>query len=158
MKTWALSIAILAALPLSAAADTSKEDILKLAKAGISDDVILAFVRANGAPRLSSDDVIDLKAAGVSDKVLGALLSPRSEPRREDAPPIRRESETRVVEREVYVQPSRTIYVPSYSYYYDDCYYPYRSYSYGSCYPSYSFGFTYRRGWRGSYYRIGGCW
>lgn len=157
MKTWALSIAFLAALPLAAAADTSKEDILKLAKAGISDDVILAFVRANGAPRLSSDDVIELKAAGVSDKVLGALLAPKSEPRREETPTYRREADTRVVEREVYVQPTRTVYVPSYSYYYNDCY-PYRSYYYNNCYPSYSFGSTYRRGWRGSYYRIGGCW
>lgn len=155
MKTWALAIAFLAAAPLAASADTSKEDILKLAKAGISDEVILAFVRANGAPRLSSDDVIELKEAGVSDKVLSAMLSPKPERRVEDTP-VRREPETRVVEREVYVQP-RTVYVPSYSYYYyDNCWPSYRYYS--DCWPSYSFGFSYRRGWRGYSYRVGGCW
>ena len=48
MKKIALAISFLAALPLALAAQVSKEDLRKLAAAGISDDVILSYVKANG--------------------------------------------------------------------------------------------------------------
>jgi hypothetical protein len=73
-KKITVALALLAALPLAAAADVSKEDVKKLARAGLSDEVILSFIRANGpAPKLSADDIVDLKQAGVSDRVLAVL-------------------------------------------------------------------------------------
>lgn len=156
MKSIGLSIALLTALPLAAEAGTTKEDIKKLAKAGVSDDVVLSFIRANGTiPNLTSDDVVELKAAGVSDRVLSALMTTA---RREE--PVRTETRTEVVERKVYV-PSTAVY------YYDDCapryYYSCYPYTYYS-YPSWSVGvyygggYSYRRGWGGYYYRFGWCW
>jgi hypothetical protein len=69
-----VALALLGALPLAAAADVSKEDVKKLAKAGLSDDVILSFIRANGPmARLSADDIVELKEAGVSERVLAVL-------------------------------------------------------------------------------------
>jgi len=167
MKTLAATLATLIALPLVASADVSKEDIKKLAQAGISDDVIIAFARANGPVRnLSSDDIVELKAAGASDKVLNALLSIKPKtieetPKRED--PVYREPETQVVEKKVYVQSTPSVvYVPSTTYYYDDCYPSYSYYSswyprysyYSSCYPSYGYYYSRPRvGWS-----VGWCW
>ncbi|HTF57940.1 MAG TPA: hypothetical protein VK661_11975, partial [Planctomycetota bacterium] len=72
-----LTLVLLAVAPAFAAAQASKEDLKKLAKAGLSDDVIVAFLKANGgAVKLSSDDLVDLKSAGLSDKVLAAMLAP----------------------------------------------------------------------------------
>ncbi len=154
MKSLSLAIAFFAALPMAAAAETTKEDVKKLAKAGVSEDVILSFIRANGPiANLSSDDVVELKAAGVSDRVLSALLA-KETPR--TTPEV--QPETRIVEKKVYV-PSTT-----YVYTYDDCYYPtyntYSYYPYSSYYyrPSWNCGVYYTRGWRGYYYRTGGCW
>src|SRR6188508_1879234 len=74
MKTLAMALTFLAALPL--AAQVSKEDIKKLAAAGISDDVILSYVKANGpVAKLSAEDVIELKQAGTSEKVLSVIVA-----------------------------------------------------------------------------------
>ena len=126
MKKFALAFATLAALPMAAAADVSKEDIRKLVGAGVGDEVIVSFIRANGpVHKLSADDVVELKQAGASERVLGALMSPAP------AAPARR---VEAVERPVYVP--QTTYVTSTPYYYDSYYYP-SNYYYGSCYPSY---------------------
>ena len=169
MKKLSISLALLAGLPLAAAADVTKEDIKKLSQAGISDDVIIAFIRANGPVKtLSSDDVVELKAAGASDKVLGAILNPQP-PKVEQAPPRREEpsvvipqqNETRVVEKTVYVNSYPTY--PRYVYY-DDCdsYYPRYTY-YSSCSPSYYSYYprscaTYYRPSRRSGWSVGWCW
>lgn len=80
MKKLLFAMVFAAVLPIAAEAGTTKEDILKLAKAGLSEDVILSFVRTNGpVDKLSSDDLIELKAAGVTDKVLKSLLAPAPE-------------------------------------------------------------------------------
>lgn len=142
MKKLSISLALLAGFPLAAAADVGKEDIIKLSKAGISDDVIIAFIRANGpAKTLTSDDVVELKAAGASDKVLSAILTPQTkvveqpQPKREEPSVVIPQPETRVVEKTVYVNSSYPRYV-----YYDDCdsYYPSYTY-YSSCSPRYSY-------------------
>src|SRR5688572_19076491 len=76
MQNLALALAFLAGLPLAAAAQVSKEDIKKLAVAGISDDVILSYVKANGpVAKLSAEDLVELKQAGTSEKVLTAILA-----------------------------------------------------------------------------------
>ena len=116
MAKWSLVLALFFSIPLTASADTTKEEIIKLAKAGISDEVIITFVKRNPLySDLTSDDIIELKKAGVSDNVLSSLLA-KTEP----APaPVQKEEQTevfpgttprtRIVEK-VYVQEPRTVY------------------------------------------------
>jgi len=159
MKKTLTAFAFLAALPLAAAAQVSKDDIKKLVSAGVSDDVVLTYVRANGpAPRMSADDLIELKQAGAGEKVLGALASGSSAP----APAPRTEVVERVVEKPVYVPQTTYVYsTPSVSSYwcsshygYDSCHTyvrPVVSYSY---YPRYYYSGSYYGSYCGpSYYR-----
>ena len=61
--------------------------ILKLVKAGIGEEPIVAMVNAQpGKYALSSDDVIALKKAGVSDKILAAMIA-RGGTAKRSAPP-----------------------------------------------------------------------
>jgi len=157
MKTLTMTLTFLAALPLALAAQVSKEDIRKLCSAGISDEVILSYVKANGpVAKLSAEDVIELKQAGASEKLLSVILgAPQAAPAQE-----------RVVEKQVMPRPATTYvydstpyyytpssysydyyptsyYYPTYSYYpryYSSYYYPRYTSSY--CYPSFSVGFS----------------
>lgn len=53
------------------------DDVLKLSKAGIGEDVVISKIRKNGqAFDLSPDQMLQLKTAGVSDKVIQAMLDP----------------------------------------------------------------------------------
>jgi hypothetical protein len=53
------------------------EDVIKLAKAGLSEDIIIQQIRKNGqAFDLSTEELIALKAASVSDRVIQAMLEP----------------------------------------------------------------------------------
>ena len=162
MKNIAIAIAILAAAPLAASADVSKEDIKKLAAAGVGEEVILTFIRSNGpVTRLSADDVIELKAAGASEKVLWALVG-------EPAAAPRIQVEKQVVERPVYVPSTTYVYeTPSYATSYYPYSYPYYWPSYySSCYPQYSYSSYYPRysystcgpRYGVSYYGGGGCY
>jgi len=130
-------VALVFAAPGLASAQTSKEDLMKLAKAGLSEEVLIAFVRSNGAvDKLTSDDLIELKEAGLTDKVLASLLAPPEPPK------------ARVVERESnYVAAApRTVYVEQP---YSVGYYPSVSYSIGWCASHYSYD---RCGYSSSYY------
>jgi len=153
MKTIAMTIALLAGLPLALSAQVTKEDIKKLTAAGISDEVILSYVKANGGvARLSAEDLVELKQAGASEKLMTTVLSVTpAEPRTNVAPQ----------QRQAYTAPATTPYVtdstPYYytpsSTYYSDYYSPSyaASYSYGSYgpyYPSYYYSSYYPR----SYY------
>lgn len=158
MKTLAITLAFLAGLPLALAAQVSKEDLKKLCAAGISDEVILSYVKANGpVSRLSAEDVIELKQAGASEKLLSTVLgAPAAAPAPERMPEktvLTRPATTSYVvdSTPYYYTPSAyyydyyptTYYYPSYSYYpryYGSYYYP-RYYS-SYCYPSFSVGFS----------------
>jgi hypothetical protein len=60
------------------------EDIIKLAKAGLSEDIILEQIRKRGQPYdLSTDQILALKAANVSDRIVAFMLDPSN---REPAP------------------------------------------------------------------------
>lgn len=157
MKTLSLTLTFLASLPFALAAQVTKEDLKKLCAAGISDEVILSYVKANGpVSKLSADDVIDLKQAGASEKLLSVVLGAPSAP-----PAVERLPEKTVLTRPAtyaydttpyYYTPSSysydsyyptTYYYPNYSYYprtYGSYYYP-RYYS-SYCYPSFSVGFS----------------
>lgn len=146
---------VFAVLPLAADAQVSKADIKKLAAAGVSEDVILTYIRANGgAPRMSADDLVDLKQAGVGDRVLASLAGATTSPAAPAPAPIER-----VVERPVYVPQTTYVYPAASSYWcgshyaYDHCKpYYYRPYvAYAGWYPRYynSWGVGYTRYWGG---------
>jgi hypothetical protein len=148
--------AMILALALLAAGQVSKEDIKKLTAAGISDEVILSYVKANGGlAKLSAEDVVELKQAGASEKLLTSILStPAPAPAQQNAVPQQAPgapapTTTYVDSTPYYYTPATvysdyyypsTYYYPYYSfyprsYYYSSCY-P-RSYYYSSCYPRY---------------------
>jgi hypothetical protein len=57
----------------------NNESVIKMAKAGLSDDVIVGSINGQpGSYKTSTDDLIALKTAGVSDKVIGAMISKSS--------------------------------------------------------------------------------
>jgi hypothetical protein len=65
----------LGATVASAQDKLAKEDVAKLARAGVSDDLILAVLdQAKASFVLSADEVLALKKDGVSDKVLAAMM------------------------------------------------------------------------------------
>ena len=126
-----VTLFILAAAPGWAAAQASKEDLQKLVKAGLSDDVIIAYVKANGfAGKLSSDELIELKAAGVSDRVLaGVLTAGETAPVKVIERPASEPTTVYVERPPVVISGSWSVGVPYYyrsSYYY--CPPSYRSY------------------------------
>src|SRR5688572_3114084 len=80
MRTF-LTLVLLAAAPGFAAAQASKDDLIKLARAGISEDVIIAYLKSNGFDgRLTTDDLVELKGFGLGDRVLAILLGQAVEP------------------------------------------------------------------------------
>jgi hypothetical protein len=89
--------ALLAALSLlTFTPDLSKDDVKRLVAAGISDDVIVVYIRMHGPvlPPLTTRDIIELREANVSEKVLTAMIESSKEPPTasgepvEDAPPV----------------------------------------------------------------------
>ena len=77
MRKMILTLALLVGVPMALSAEVSKEELKKLAAAGISDNVILTYVKSHGPmAKLSPEDVIELKKAGVTDGLLAAILSP----------------------------------------------------------------------------------
>jgi len=51
-------------------------EVVKLTKAGLGEEVVLAYVKNSKSPyRLSADDVLALKTAGISSPVLTAMLT-----------------------------------------------------------------------------------
>jgi hypothetical protein len=64
------------ATPTQSAETFNNDSILKLVKAGMSEDVILSMVSNQpGQYTLSTDNLIALKQAGVSDKVISAMVN-----------------------------------------------------------------------------------
>jgi hypothetical protein len=166
MKKWTWSLLLLFAVPMTVSADTTREEIVKLAKAGIGDEVIMAFLRQNPLPdKLTSDDIIELKKAGVSDRVLNAMLATPAVEKR--PAPVKVAPQPRTVEK-VYVTAPRTVYYTSpapVTYSYSRPTYPsytYRSYSYrnNGCGPvRYSNYYTPRYSRSGRYsFGVNWCW
>ncbi len=153
MKKIALTLSLLAGLPLALSAQVTKEDLKKLAAAGISDEVILSYVKANGpVVKLSAEDVIELKQAGASEKVLSVVLSSPAPAApseyKVEKPYAPTSTTTYVYDSTPYYYPSSyyyTGYSPYYPYYYSSYCYPRYSY----CYPSFSIGFYGGRYWGG---------
>ncbi|HET7434577.1 MAG TPA: hypothetical protein VFN10_07690 [Thermoanaerobaculia bacterium] len=110
------------AVPLFAANRTIVDDVIKMTKAGVAEDTIIAFVQKSDQRfDLSADDIIDLADAQVPRTVIKVMLDEADV--RNDRDPNRKED---VAER-----PSRSTtvvvappYYPSYSYW-DPFYDPY---------------------------------
>jgi hypothetical protein len=70
----------------SQAAAMSVNDVIRLAKAGVSEDIILEQIKKNGkAFDLTTDQLIQLKSAQVSDRIVQCMLDPsRMDPSRMD--------------------------------------------------------------------------
>ncbi|MEO6569037.1 MAG: hypothetical protein ABIO94_09775, partial [Opitutaceae bacterium] len=70
--------ALLLALPFSAFAFDNK-DVLKMQKAGLSEDTILAAMqKERGEFDTSTDALIELKQAGVSEKIIQKMIATKS--------------------------------------------------------------------------------
>jgi len=75
MSRFILTATIHLGIIVAAVADVDKEELKKLFKAGVSDDLIVTYVHSKGPlARLSADDVVDLKKAGLSDGLLSRLI------------------------------------------------------------------------------------
>jgi len=69
------SLLLIAAAAMSAQQTLNNDIIVKMAKAGLSDDVIVATVNASaGSYNTSPDFLIALKTSGISDKVIATLI------------------------------------------------------------------------------------
>jgi hypothetical protein len=65
------------------------DDVIKLVKAGLSEDIVIQQIRKSGQPfDLSTDQLINLKAANVSDRILQAMLDPTQTPAAAPAPVV----------------------------------------------------------------------
>jgi hypothetical protein len=129
-------------------------DVVKLARAQVSEDVILSFVQNSGtAYQLKAADIIYLKDH-VSNRILSAMLEQRPQVANSApvaASPSRRQTFDNSYQNyppqqpPAYVEsaPSSVYVVPSSPFYYSDYYQPYYypSYSYG--YSSYRLGYPY---------------
>jgi hypothetical protein len=116
---------------LTTTPDLTKEEVKRLVAAGISDDVIVEYVRKNGPVQpLTAQDLIDLRQANVSEKVLAAMLEP--------APSQAQESGT-----------AYTTTYDSYPWYYPSAYFSFGYYAGPYAYPYYYrypyYGYPYYR-------------
>jgi hypothetical protein len=76
MRKSLILTAILALCPILSAQALNNDAILKLAKAGMSEDIIVSTINASpGAYDTSADGLIALKSAGLSDKVVAAIVT-----------------------------------------------------------------------------------
>ena len=76
MRKGLILVAILALCPVLIAQALNNDAIVKLVKAGMSEDVIVATINASqGAYDTTANGLIALKTAGVSDKVVAAIVT-----------------------------------------------------------------------------------
>ncbi len=82
MRRTFVALLFLAICPMLVAQQALNNDaVIKLAKAGLSDDLIVSTVSASpGTYDASADGLIALKAAGVSDKVIAAIVTKANAP------------------------------------------------------------------------------
>ncbi|MFY9644352.1 MAG: hypothetical protein WAK29_04190 [Terriglobales bacterium] len=80
-----LSIVLLCALTVNAQESTTPQvtanDVITMKQAGLSDDLVIAKIKASNKPaNLSTDELISLKKQNISDAVIKALMDPNSAP------------------------------------------------------------------------------
>jgi hypothetical protein len=89
MRKSFIALVFLAICPILLAQQTLNNDaVVKLVKAGLSDDLIISTITAQtGVYDTSTDGLIALKSAGVSDKVVSAMVAKDVAPAPVPAPP-----------------------------------------------------------------------
>ncbi len=82
MRKGIMALLFLGLCPLLAAQQAMNNDaIVKLVKAGLSDDVIVATINSSaGSYDTSADALVNLKTSGVDDKVIKAILAKTTPP------------------------------------------------------------------------------
>jgi hypothetical protein len=88
MRKSFIALVFLAFCPLLIAQQAMNNDaVIKLVKAGLSDDLIISTINASpGTYNTSADGLIALKTAGVSDKVVAAVVTKAAAPAPATAP------------------------------------------------------------------------
>lgn len=151
------SVAVTATEPIQLSA--SAQDILKLSRAKVSEDVIIAFVQGHSRHfDLTASEIVHLRENGVSDRVLAAMVNqqppvpaPQSPP--QPAAPVTAASVSAAQDAAGNTPaPAATVYVVPPSAPYSYAPYPY----YGYSYPAVSVGFAFGTGW--GYGHYGGCY
>ena len=175
-----LSLLAMLALVVSAtfgafASDVIVDDAIKLAKAKVGDDVMMAWADAQRPSNpINADAVIELKNASVPDRVISALVhnSAQAAVAQQAAPAVQSAPEAQPMynasyasaspePRYTYSEPVSYVSSPSYvysgysPYYYGG--YPYYSGYYPRSYVSFGFG-SYGHGWGGGSWGHGGSW
>lgn len=139
-------------------------EILKLARAPISDDIIIAFLKNSGTSYdLSVSQILYLKKEGVSERVIASMLAQSKQPAQEIAPTSPPSPPAPAAPQPAYsgapsvqyvptYEPAPTVYVPSSTVYVTPYYYGgYWGYPSPSC--SFSIGIG---GFRGGGFHGGG--
>lgn len=155
-----ICVALAAAMTASAATITG-EDVIKMRRASVSDDVIIQTIESSGSVfYLSAQDVEALKREGVSERVIGVMQQKRGEPAKpkaegatayEKAPATPAPaSQEPVVRAEQVVRAYPAYPAPAPAYYYAPppvTYYYGPAYHYDPWYPPVSFSFGFYRGY-----------
>jgi hypothetical protein len=103
------------------------DEVIRMSKAGVADDNIIAYVKNTpNAYEVNGDDVIAMNDAHVSSAVIKYVIDESSARMKEARSDDRSRRTTRT--ETVYVRPS---YVTAYPYYYDPFYYGYDPFWYG---------------------------
>ena len=140
---FAVAFLLISAVPAFAVTRTVMvvDDVIRMTKAGVADDAIIAFVRKTAQPfDVNSDDVIAMQEARVSPEVQKVVIDESAASMRDER---RRDSRT-----VVYVSPG--IYSPWYDPFYYGAY-PYYGYR-----PYFGIGVGWGRGYYGGGHRGGG--
>jgi hypothetical protein len=74
MKKYLFLLLIFITCLTSIACGITKEDIIKLTKAGTREEVIITHLRAQADLKLSSEDIKELEEAGVGESVINFIL------------------------------------------------------------------------------------
>lgn len=89
MRKWIFAtFCLMCCLALAAQQALNNDSIVKMVKAGLSDDLIVTTINASpGTYDTSADGIIALKTAGVSDKIVAAVVAKASAPAAAPPPP-----------------------------------------------------------------------
>lgn len=75
----AMLAVVLFAVPAVAQSILNNDSVVKMAKAGLGDDVIVSMIKGQpGSYAVDPDSVIQLKSAGLSEKVIAAMIEKNS--------------------------------------------------------------------------------
>jgi hypothetical protein len=148
------TIAVTATEPVQLSA--SAQDILKLSRAKVGEDVIIAFVQGHSSHfDLTASEIVHLRNNGVSDRVLAAMVNQPSPAAPAPQPPAAPAAAASISAAQDAAgnPPAATVYVVPPSAPYSYAPYPYY---YGYSYPAVSVGFAFGTGW--GYGHYGGCY